>query len=74
MSPRPHTCHARCCTEEVPPKLLMCRHHWFMVPRSLRTKVNAGYRPGQCDARNPSREWLKAAKEAIRAVAAKELQ
>lgn len=47
-------------------------HHWRMVPRDLRRRVWSTYRPGQCDDREISREWLAAADAAIDAVAAKE--
>lgn len=67
-----HRCHARNCALLVPPGLLMCRRHWYMVPTELRRAVWSTYRVGQCDDRRPSREWLEAAKAAIEAVAAKE--
>lgn len=67
-----HTCHALGCQVSVPPEMLMCRRHWFMVPKAIRDRVWSSYRRGQCDDKSPSREWLKAAKEAIRYVAIKE--
>lgn len=27
-----HTCHADMCAAVVPPKMFMCRTHWYMVP------------------------------------------
>jgi hypothetical protein len=65
-----HHCHAEGCALEVPPELLMCAPHWRLVPRELKEAVRAAYRPGQCDDKRPSREWLEAAKAAIAAVAA----
>lgn len=67
-----HHCHARACTVPVKPELLMCKVHWFMVPKNIRNKVWEHYRPGQCDDKRPSKEWLDAADQAIRAVAIKE--
>lgn len=67
-----HTCHARECQKEVPPVMLMCRRHWAMVPKDIQRRVWAHYRRGQCDDKNPSREWIDAANDAITAVAEKE--
>lgn len=67
-----HHCHAHNCPANVPPKLLMCRKHWHMVPRSLQKKVWDTYRPGQEIDKRPTTEYLKAADEAVRAVAKKE--
>ena len=64
-----HHCHARGCTAKVPPEMLMCKHHWSMVPRSIQKRVWATYRPGQCDDMNPSEAWHQAADDAIQAVA-----
>ena len=64
-----HTCHARGCSVEVPPELLMCRTHWFKVPRRIQQAVYATYRPGQCDDMKPSKAWHEAADAAIGFVA-----
>lgn len=64
----PHFCHALRCNQQVPPKLLMCRRHWFMVPRAIQAKVWKHYRPGQEIDKMPSREYLEVMKEAIEAV------
>lgn len=68
----PHLCHALGCQVAVPPKLLMCRRHWFMVPRELQRGVWAEYRPGQEVDKNPTSEYLLAAHRAVLAVAVKE--
>jgi hypothetical protein len=52
--------------------MLMCRRHWFLVPKALRDRVWATYRAGQERSKDPSREYLEAADAAIRAVAVKE--
>jgi hypothetical protein len=67
-----HLCHAQGCQVEVPPKLLMCKRHWRMVPKPLQEAVWATYRPGQERSKDPTREYLQNAAEAIRAVAEKE--
>ena len=67
-----HKCHALNCPLEVPPKMLMCLRHWRMVPKSLQDRVWATYRRGQEVTKTPSMSYLKAAKDAIRAVAEKE--
>lgn len=67
-----HVCHARGCKTPVPPKLLMCRKHWRMVPRKLQAAVWAHYRPGQEVDKRPTTDYLDAADAAIRAVAQKE--
>ena len=67
-----HHCHANNCTAACPPRMLMCKRHWRMVPVQLQRAVYLHYREGQCDAKNPSREWLVAARAAIDAVAAVE--
>lgn len=68
-----HHCHALGCKTKVPPEMLMCKKHWFMVPKALRDEVWRTYRPGQCEDMRPSRAWLRAANAAIKAVAMKEV-
>lgn len=70
---KPHLCHALGCAVPVKPEMLMCRRHWFMVPKPIRDAVWAAYRPGQCQFNPaPSETWHKAADAAIEAVRAKE--
>lgn len=65
MGPK-HTCHAIGCREAVPPKLLMCKRHWEMVPQKIRTAIVVNFNPDQCRGRaRPSLVWLKYAREAI---------
>lgn len=42
-----HRCAARGCKRRVPIKMLMCRAHWYTVPKPIRDRVWATYRPGQ---------------------------
>jgi hypothetical protein len=67
-----HRCHARGCKTPVKPQLLMCGRHWALVPVALRWPVIRNYRRGQCDDKRPSAEWVRAARAAIDAVAARE--
>jgi hypothetical protein len=67
-----HHCHARDCRTPCKPELLMCLHHWRMVPRDLQREIWRHYRPGQCDDKQPSAGWHAAADAAIRAVAERE--
>jgi hypothetical protein len=64
-----HTCHAIGCSTPVPPEMLMCAPHWRQVPAEIKAAIWRTYRPGQCDDKRPSREWLDAANAAIAAVA-----
>lgn len=67
-----HTCHATGCNVKVPPEMFMCKRHWFQLPKSLRDRVWATYRPGQCDDWQISHEYAEAAKAAVIFVAEKE--
>ena len=64
-----HTCHAEGCEAVVPPKMLMCLRHWRMVPVGLQRSVWRFYVPGQEIRKDPTVEYLRAAGEAITAVA-----
>lgn len=67
-----HTCHADGCDTPVLPRLLMCGRHWRMVPHALQAAVWGEYVPGQETRKDPTRDYLDAARAAIAAVAAKE--
>jgi hypothetical protein len=70
----PHLCHARGCGRAVPPRMLMCLAHWRLVPRPLQEAVWATYVPGQEVRKDPTGEYLAAARAAVDAVAAREQQ
>ncbi len=53
-----HTCHAHGCPTTVPPKLFMCRLHWYRVRAPLRALVWAHYRPGQERDKRPTPAYL----------------
>ena len=60
-----HTCHIKGCTLVVAPKYLMCYAHWQKVPKRLQSQVYKYYRVGQEIDKQPSEEYLIAAKDAI---------
>lgn len=57
-----HTCHWPNCGTPVPPKMWGCSKHWFRLPAKLRAEIWRTYRPGQEIDKNPSAEYLAAAK------------
>lgn len=61
MSPV-HTCHWPDCRTIVPPHMWGCRVHWFKIPKDLRDRIWATYRPGQEVTKTPSAEYIEAAK------------
>jgi len=67
-----HTCHVERCETIVPPKLFMCKRHWFMVPPGLRARIWDAYVPGQEERKDPTAAYLRVAREAIEAVAERE--
>lgn len=67
-----HVCHATKCTTPVPPKMFMCKRHWYMLPTSMRDKVWALYRRGQEIDKRPSDEYLTHTRDCIVFVAKKE--
>lgn len=67
-----HTCHATGCTTPVAPRMFMCKPHWFSLPKRLRDRIWATYRPGQEDDKNPTAEYCRVARECVRHIAAAE--
>jgi hypothetical protein len=64
----PHHCHAKGCDVRVPPKMLMCRTHWAMVPRALQRAIWREYVPGQERRKDASPSYLEVMARAIEAV------
>lgn len=58
---RDHTCHWPGCGEQCPPSMWGCRRHWFRLPKSLRDRIWATYKPGQEERGDPSAAYLKVA-------------
>jgi len=42
--PRTHECAISDCNKTVPRTMLMCKQHWYMVPKELRDQVWHTYR------------------------------
>ena len=67
-----HTCHAIDCDVRVPPRMFMCKKHWFTLPKELRDAVWAAYEPGQEVRMDPTGEYLNVAARAVRWLGVKE--
>lgn len=67
-----HTCHATDCGVRVPPKMFMCRNHWYALPKSLRDAVWLAYVPGQEIRMDPTQGYLNVAQRCIRFIEIKE--
>ena len=69
---RAHHCHWPGCDKQVPPAMWGCRPHWFALPKALRDRIWATYRPGQEDTMTPSRAYLDAAEAVQQWIRAKQ--
>ena len=69
---RAHVCHWSGCGKQVPPAMWGCKAHWFALPKSLRDRIWATYRPGQEISMTPSAEYLAAAQAVQDWIAAKQ--
>lgn len=67
-----HHCHAAGCVQTCPPKMFMCRKHWFSLPAHMKSDIWKTYRPGQEDDKSITKAYSKAAQKAIRFLADKE--
>lgn len=80
MTLQTHRCAADGCHSEISKSLLMCLHHWRMVPVPLKKSVLVTYRAyiavGAVDYSplNKRRDYLKAVKQAVAAVREKEIK
>lgn len=54
----PHTCHAIGCDVAVPPKIFMCKPHWFKLPKPIRDGIWSAFKPGQERTKTPSNTYL----------------
>lgn len=62
-NPTEHHCHWPGCERKVPPAMWGCYTHWLRLPKVLRDKIWAAYRPRQEIDKNPSAEYIAAANE-----------
>lgn len=60
---RPHECHWPGCDKQVPPAMWGCKAHWFALPKALRDRIWATYRPGQETTMTPSADYIAVAKD-----------
>lgn len=60
-----HVCHAHLCETQVPPKMFMCKKHWYRLRAPLRDAVWKEYQPGQEISKNPSLRYLAVQKLAV---------
>jgi hypothetical protein len=61
---RQHGCHWPGCTAQVPPAMWGCTRHWYMLPKHLRDRIWAEYRPGQEEDMKPSIAYIANAQAA----------
>lgn len=66
-----HACHAHGCSTPVPPKMVMCRAHWYAVRKAVRDAIWHEYRPGQEDDKKPSLRYMAVQQLAIAELAFK---
>lgn len=59
-----HMCHWPSCRRIIPVKLFMCTPHWKQLPQVHRDAIFKAYRVGQEIDKNPSREYVTAARSA----------
>lgn len=66
-----HSCHAFGCGIAVPPSMMFCRPHWYLLPKPVRDAVWNEYRPGQERDKIPSARYMAVQRYAIALVAFK---
>jgi len=60
-----HLCRAHGCYLAVPPKMFMCRPHWFTLPKNLQDAIWREYRPGQEITKDPSPRYMAVQKLSV---------
>ena len=68
MSTLKNHCAAGDCREIVPVGMLMCRAHWFQVPKHIRDRVWSAVRARQRNEQGARAAHLGAVKEAIKSL------
>jgi hypothetical protein len=59
-----HHCHWPGCRVEVQPHLWGCWKHWRKLPQDIKDDIWRSYRKGQEVTKDPSREYIEAARRA----------
>lgn len=62
--PGGHHCHWVGCQAKVKPAMWGCRDHWYKLPRMIRARIWAEYRPGQEKTKRPSPAYVEAVQAA----------
>ncbi len=60
-----HTCHAHGCEVAVPPKMFMCKRHWYSLPKNLRDAIWNEYTPGQERTKKPTARYMAVQRLAV---------
>lgn len=60
-----HTCHAHGCEVVVPPKMFMCKRHWFGLRAKTRAAISREYVQGQERRKDPTLRYLAVQQYAI---------
>ena len=55
-----HNCRWVGCTRRVADPMWGCKTHWFMLPKAIRDRIWAAYRPGQEEDLEVSESWVEA--------------
>lgn len=58
-----HHCHWPGCNRTVPAAQWGCYPHWMALPKYLRDKIWAAFRPGQEITKTPSQDYVVVARE-----------
>lgn len=66
-----HHCHAHGCDKPVPPKMFMCKQHWYSLRKPMRDAIWLEYRPGQERDKDPSPRYMAVQRLAVAEVAFK---
>lgn len=61
-----HHCHATGCKVPVPPRMFMCRSHWFALPEAMQDELWSVYVPGQEVTKTPAPEYVEVARRCVR--------
>jgi hypothetical protein len=64
-----HRCHWIGCSMEILPRFFCCRAHWHALPKPIRREIWHHYRAGQEVRKNPSPEYIAAARAALNWIA-----
>lgn len=65
----PHYCHADGCETKVPPRMFMCKPHWYTLPKAMRDRLWELYEPGQERRMDPSVDYIEHAMACVEYVA-----